>query len=591
MFCGAVLKPVRPAVTRKTDSTDPHSRWRDAPISPPVGKSCKQDHPPASPPVTRSAAIRQGSETRAAVLPAAVPAASGGNPSGHSNLADARGPEVDSEVVVDEVAMGFFARLCSQRNSSWLVSLIIHLTLLIVLALLTFRLNGTQRGILIEGAVSQSGDRDQLPSVEMVPQATNPDIRSKDVPTAVKIPQPSDVVASSNVVAPNAPSPIDQSLSAEMALGGGTATSKRNLYLDGGGMSARTPEGRKANGDRYGATVASETAVENALRWLVNHQRSDGSWSFDLRLAPCEGRCGNGRMANSESPTPAAAATGLALLAFLGAGYTSEVGPYQEEVSRGLYYLRSAAVETEFGYDWQQGGSMYGHGIALMAVSEALGMTKRDERYDSDLLHYAHKGAAFTEIAQHDNGSWGYTPGSPGDTTLSGWQILSLVGARKAGVQLRSTTFPKAKSFLMSVRAQPEFQFGYRSPKAEPTTTAIALTLLMYLGQQPGHSLFDRAIDKLATDGPTLTNVYHDYYATMALHHYRHRDWEAWNTKLRDHLVRNQETEGHEAGSWHFKDRWGDIGGRVYTTAMCALTLEVYYRYLPLYDDPPDFPL
>ena len=77
----------------------------------------------------------------------------------------------------------------------------------------------------------------------------------------------------------------------------------------------------------------------------------------------------------------------------------------------------------------------------------------------------------------------------------------------------------------------------------------------------------------------------------MALHHFRHRDWEAWNTKLRDHLVRTQETEGHEAGSWHFRDEWGDIAGRVYTTAMSALILEVYYRFLPLYDEPPEFPL
>lgn len=234
---------------------------------------------------------------------------------------------------------------------------------------------------------------------------------------------------------------------------------------------------------------------------------------------------------------------------------------------------------------------MYAHAIALMAISETLGMTKREDRYDSDLLHYAERGSFFTVAAQHENGSWGYTPGSPGDTTLTGWQILSLIGAKKAGIQTRSDTFTRAKGFLMSVREGTEFQFGYRTPEAERTTTAIALTLLIYLGQTPGYTYFDRAIDKLAEDGPTLTNVYHDYYATMALHHFRHRDWETWNATLRDHLVRTQETEGHEAGSWHFRDKWGDVGGRLYTTAMCALTLEVYYRFLPLYDEPPEFPL
>jgi hypothetical protein len=234
---------------------------------------------------------------------------------------------------------------------------------------------------------------------------------------------------------------------------------------------------------------------------------------------------------------------------------------------------------------------MYGHGIALMAISEALGMTKIDERYDSDLLHHAREGTRFTVIAQHENGSWGYTPGSPGDTTLTGWQILSLIGARKAGIQTRSDTFSRAKEFLMRMRDEPDYAFGYRKPEAEPTTTAIALTLLMYLGQRPGYTPFDEAIDNLAEEGPMLTNVYHDYYATMALHHFRHREWETWNTKLRDHLVRTQATQGHESGSWHFRDKWGDIGGRVYTTAMSALILEVYYRFLPLYEEPPEFPL
>jgi hypothetical protein len=29
---------------------------------------------------------------------------------------------------------------------------------------------------------------------------------------------------------------------------------------------------------------------------------------------------------------------------------------------------------------------------------------------------------------------------------------------------------------------------------------------------------------------------------------------------------------------------WGGYGGRIMMTSLCALTLEIYYRYLPLYD-------
>ncbi len=31
------------------------------------------------------------------------------------------------------------------------------------------------------------------------------------------------------------------------------------------------------------------------------------------------------------------------------------------------------------------------------------------------------------------------------------------------------------------------------------------------------------------------------------------------------------------------KDAWGKTGGRVMTTALSCLTLEIYYRYLPLF--------
>ena len=37
------------------------------------------------------------------------------------------------------------------------------------------------------------------------------------------------------------------------------------------------------------------------------------------------------------------------------------------------------------------------------------------------------------------------------------------------------------------------------------------------------------------------------------------------------------------AGSWDPSGPWGRYGGRLYSTAISTLTLEVYYRLLPLY--------
>ena len=63
--------------------------------------------------------------------------------------------------------------------------------------------------------------------------------------------------------------------------------------------------------------------------------------------------------------------------------------------------------------------------------------------------------------------------------------------------------------------------------------------------------------------------------------------WAAWNRKMRDMLVRSQarDPEYCDCGSWApERDAWGSHGGRVMTTSLSALTLEIYYRYSPLYD-------
>ncbi|MCP4940988.1 MAG: terpene cyclase/mutase family protein [Planctomycetaceae bacterium] len=378
----------------------------------------------------------------------------------------------------------------------------------------------------------------------------------------------------------------------QLVSGGGSSGAESLVRLpSGGGLSKRTPEGRLEYGEKYGATRESEQAVEAALAWLAAHQRSNGSWSFNLDLDPCNGACRHTKKKGTESPTPSTGATGLALLAFLGAGHTHHhEGPYQETVRRGIYFLRDIAGEAGAGLDWQQ-GSMYGHGIALMALSEALAMTSREQVGDADLHRLVSRGASFTCNGQHENGSWGYVPGSPGDMTVSAWQVLSLVAAKKNRVDIHTNALSNAKAFVLSTCKDRDFWFGYKGPPGEETTTAIGLALMLYLGQSTEYTPFYNALTDLADRGPKFQNVYHDYYATLALHHSRHHAWDEWNSKLRDHLVRTQAKKGHEAGSWHFADPWGDIGGRLYTTAMCAMTLEVYYRYMPLYEKVDDFPL
>ncbi|TWU59207.1 hypothetical protein Poly51_19930 [Rubripirellula tenax] len=474
----------------------------------------------------------------------------------------------------------------------FLVSTIIHTILLIILALMTYSTKvGSGRSL-----TARQGETTvviPLESVETEPTVTiNINGAMAEEPVAVHFAR-ADPAAMASPIASVLPStntePAEIPVAASLADGGKPATLSR---LPGGGLSGRTPEGRKRLGEKYGASGPSERAVEEALRYLAEHQRRDGSWSFNLKLDPCNGRCTHSTK-GGDNPAPSTAATGLALLAFLGAGHT-HIGSteYAETVRKGIYYLRDVASESEAGYDWQK-GSMYGHGIALMALGEALSMTtKKGHEKESDIYELVQRGAQFSCIAQHNSGSWGYRPQSPGDTTVTGWQVLSLVAARRSHVDLQTHTLQMAKKFLKSTCENDGYWFGYQGPPGEKTTTAIGLTMMLYLGESHQKTLFRIALDEMAARGPMLNNIYHDYYATLALHHARHHDWDQWNQRLRDHLVATQEKEGHQRGSWHFPgEKYGDVGGRLYTTAMCTLTLEVYYRYLPMYEDVEEFPL
>jgi hypothetical protein len=78
-------------------------------------------------------------------------------------------------------------------------------------------------------------------------------------------------------------------------------------------------------------------------------------------------------------------------------------------------------------------------------------------------------------------------------------------------------------------------------------------------------------------------NLYYWYYGTLAMYQYGGKPGERWNAAVRDPLIDQQVADGDNAGSWDPNGPWGRYGGRLYSTAVATLTLEVYYRLLPLY--------
>ncbi len=209
-----------------------------------------------------------------------------------------------------------------------------------------------------------------------------------------------------------------------------------------------------------GGSAESEAAVELALEWLANHQKPNGSWSLVHMRRDCDATCTHPGSPEMYEP----AATGLALLAFLGAGYTHRDGKYQEVVNRGIYFLLQIMQQTDRGgsflFNSPQG--MYNQGIATFALCEAYQLSE-----DNALKEPAQQAIMFICNAQNDQGGWGYLPRRPGDLTLTGWQTMALKSADAAGLYIPAQCIVRIDDFLDSQADKSKSFYGYQGPGSE----------------------------------------------------------------------------------------------------------------------------
>lgn len=351
----------------------------------------------------------------------------------------------------------------------------------------------------------------------------------------------------------------------------------RDIPFIKGDMGGRSEAGRKAAVSLFGGNAESEKSVNLGLKWLQSIQRPDGSWSF----AEIGGAGEPGSLTTTDM-----GATSLALLCFLGAGNTHKTeGPYRETVTKGLTFLISNAERDAAGLDLRgraQGNSgMYVQGIATICLCEASAM----ERGDRELKRYTGEAIRFIERAQNKvDGGWRYKPGDTGDLSVAGWQIMALQSARAGRIRVLPDTMLDAKRFLTSMQHDGGARYGYmRDRGPSDSMTAVGLLCRMYTGWKRDNPALQAGVQHLARVGPSRNDIYFNYYATQVLHHWGGDLWKTWNLKLRDRLVSTQIKDGRAAGSWNVTDPHGSGGGRIYQTTLSLLTLEVYYRHLPIY--------
>ncbi len=354
-----------------------------------------------------------------------------------------------------------------------------------------------------------------------------------------------------------------------------------NLYAD------RFADDLTELASERGGSSQTQAAVNAALAWLAANQSANGGWDASKFGAGVEravmGHNRQGAGANADTGV-----TGLAILAFLGAGHSHTQGDYRNEVARALEYLRQRQRSdgSLFG-EAELFARTYCHSMATLAVCETYAMT-RDKRLDP----LCRAAVSYSLAMQHPtDGGWRYRRGDMGDTSQHGWQLMALKSAQLAGIEVPDMTWARAERFLRRVKRGNHGGLAAYRPDGPPsrTMTAEAWFCHQLLQADRGGSLnpsaIREAVESLEQElpSPSNRNLYYWYYATLALqqnHHHSPEDsssWEAWNHALTTALIATQESDG----SWDADSVWGGYGGKVYTTSLSALCLEVYYRYNP----------
>ena len=361
--------------------------------------------------------------------------------------------------------------------------------------------------------------------------------------------------------------------------------------------------GEDAAGGNGRPSQRTEEAIELGLVYLAKQQAADGRWSLQRASVGAE---------EIERPVMRSdtAATGLALLSFLGAGYHHRSDQYQEVVGNGLDFLLEYQKENGDLYLSEDEESarnvwLYSHGIATIALCEAYGMTQ-----DAELKDAAQRAVNFIVAAQHPSrGGWRYVPGVGSDTSVSGWMVMALRSAELANLGVPGSTWSLVDNWLEMAKGsdnRPElYRYNPLAPQTvqqghgrRPTRTMTSVGLLMrlYTGWQRDNPNMGLGAEYLRSQLPEIgtlrdpqRDTYYWYYATQVMFHMRGENWESWNKRLHPLLTSSQVQTGPLAGSWDpfepIPDRWADHGGRLYVTTLNLLSLEVYYRHLPIYED------
>ncbi len=339
-------------------------------------------------------------------------------------------------------------------------------------------------------------------------------------------------------------------------------------------LAGRSAEGRSAMLRRFAGrrAAATEAAVMRALEWLKEHQLEDGSWQ------------GEGTASSK------AAMTGLGLLTFLAHGETPSSERFGPTVERAIRFLVDS--QRQDGAFRGMDRNWYAHGIATYALSEAYALTRIPS-----VRTAMEQGIERIMTGQQATGAFNYglrRGDNRRDTSMMAWQAQAMKAAFISGAEidgLEEAMQSAIQGFLLNF-GEGNRMFAYaptdpgRPNSGRPSNTAMAVLSLQLLGAGGEREVRD-ALSAIQNENISWGSsgsmggwpLYTWYYFTQAVFHQGGSPWERWNRQFSDALVNAQ----NEDGSWTPFSERESAYGPVYGTTFSALTLMVYYRFLPTF--------
>ncbi|MEN8148511.1 MAG: HEAT repeat domain-containing protein [Planctomycetota bacterium] len=366
-------------------------------------------------------------------------------------------------------------------------------------------------------------------------------------------------------------------------------------------------------------TEATERAVQLALEFIARHQNPDGRFDPQHfhKECPDTPKCKPEGARIEFDPT---GTTALGCLAFFGAWYNPEHGKYKHVVGRAMEYLlaRMQANGNFLSNDLVGG---YNRPVGAQAFAEAAQLTDSDE-----FRWYAQRGIDFLTTIQNRLGGWRYRVKiETTDTSCMSWNLFALKTGEKAGLEVKEIAYAGCYR-VMDLYSTPvkehreefldidpdygyevgrdtkyEYETGYQNPVWDTKYATVPLGMMcrIFMGWRRSHPFCIGSANKILEDMleeiPRGENwslyrsqreypTYAWYYGTLAMHQMGGRYFRLWNERIRKILPGTQEHDGCMRGSWPIWNH-DSINGRVVTAALGALTLETYYRYLPVLQD------